>query len=151
MKNLIKVLNLIIIIFIATTFSDCDLLEQDDCDVSARTEIEVGIQATVHVLDANRNPIANQELLLSLYKKPCGADIKGKFDFNGPTNADGIRVTTTAFYKLRNLDDMVFVDAYAQGLGNGSAEDDGILVSYSYSDFNSSGTKYVDVYIYRNF
>jgi hypothetical protein len=151
MKKLTKLLNLIIIIFIATTFSDCDLLQGDPCDDTVKPEIEVGIKATVHVLDADRNPIANQQVNFWLYKEPCGAAVKGTFEFSGPTNEAGVRETTVAYYNLRNMEDKVWVDAHAVNLGNGSADADSELVSYKYSDFTAGGTKYVDVYIYRNY
>jgi len=152
MNRLPRFFSLIIIIFIATSLSDCDLIFPDDpCGDTVKPEIEVGIKATVHVLDKDRNPIANQQVNFWLYKEPCGAAVKGQFEFSGPTNADGIRETTVAYYKLRNENDKVWVDAHAVNLGNGSADADSELVSYSYGDFNAGGIKYVDVYIYRNF
>ena len=86
-----------------------------------------------------------------MYKEPCGAAIKGQFEFSGPTNADGIRMTSVAGYNLRNSEDKVWVDAHAVNLGNGSADADSELVSYKYGDFIPGTTKEMHVYIYRNF
>jgi hypothetical protein len=151
MNRLTRFLSLIIIIFMATSLSDCDLIKSDKCDDTVKPEIAVTIRATVHVLDAARNPIANQQVNFWLYKEPCGAATKGTFDFSGPTNADGIRVTSAAGYNLRNSEDKVWVDAHAVNLGNGSADADSELVSYKYGDFIPGTTKEVHVYIYRNF
>jgi hypothetical protein len=140
-------------LFILTTISltACSLMSTGSCDQTIMPEIEVGIKATVHVLDKNRNPIANQQVNLSLYKVPCGAPAKGRFEFDGPTNADGIRSTTTAFYKLRNSEDEVWVDAHAVNLGNGSAQKDSGYATFKYKDFTPGYTMDVDVYIYRDF
>ncbi|MDX9773944.1 MAG: hypothetical protein RBT02_11085 [Bacteroidales bacterium] len=152
MKKIPSLLNVALIIFFLTTMSDCSLINPDDpCDDTVKPEIEVGIKATIHVLDKDRNPIANQQVNLYLYKKPCGAAIKGEFDFSGPTNELGIRETTVAYYKLRNADDEVWVDVYAVNLGNGSAIKDSEYATYKYDDFFGGFTKEVDVYIYRDF
>jgi hypothetical protein len=152
MNRLTRFLSFIIIIFMATSLSDCGLIFPDDpCRDSEMPEIEVGIKATVHVLDKDRNPIANQQVKFWLYKEPCGAPVKGQFEFSGPTDADGTRETSVAYYKLRNEEDKVWVDAHAVNLGNGSADADSELVSYKYGDFIPGTTKEVHVYIYRNF
>jgi hypothetical protein len=141
----------LLLVLIATIPSCTWFNSTSECDLTEKTEIEVGIKATVHVLDKNRNPIANQQVKLWLYKRPCGSSSKGQFEFSGPTDAQGIRETTTAFYNLRNGDDQVWVDAHAVNLGNGSAEADSQNAVYKYDDFIAGLTKEVHVYIYRNF
>lgn len=138
-------------VFVATTFTSCALIDPDPCDKTVEPEIEAGIRAIVHVLDKNKNPIANQQVNLSLYKVPCGAPAKGFFDFSGPTNALGIRETTTAWYNLRNSEDEVWADAHAVNLGNGSATADSEYATYKYIDFIPGTVKEVHIYIYRNF
>lgn len=151
MKKSSFLLRFALFILITISLTACSLPGTGPCDTTSEPEIEVGIKATVHVLDKNKNPIANQQVNLSLYKVPCGASAKGIFSFDGPTNADGIRSTTTAFYKLRNADDEVWVDAHAVNLGNGSAQEDSGYAKFKYKDFTPGYTMDVDVYIYRNF
>jgi hypothetical protein len=152
MKKIKSLIRLVMFVFLTTIVSDCSfILERDKCEYTKMPEIEPGIKATVHVLDVNRNPIPNQNVNLWLYKEPCGAAVKGKFEFSGLTNADGIRATTVAYYKLRNEEDKVWVDAHAVNLGNGSVTADSELVSYKYADFTAGTVKEVHVYIYRNF
>ena len=131
--------------------TSCSEDEKDPCDDTVKPEIQVNLQATVHVLDKDGNPIPNQQVNFWIYKEPCGAATKGQFEFSGPTNDQGLRVSTVVGYNLRNSEDKVWVDAHAVNLGNGSADADSELVSYRYGDFNGVSTKYVDVYIYRNF
>jgi hypothetical protein len=138
-------------VFVATAFTSCSLIDPDPCDKTVEPEIEVGIRAIVHVLDKNKNPIPDQQVNLSLYKIPCGAPAKGIFDFSGPTNAQGIRETTVAYYNLRNTEDEVWADAHAVNLGNGSAMADSEYATYKYDDFLPGVVKEVHVYIYRNF
>ncbi len=135
----------------ATLFSCSDQDSNDPCDKTVKPEISVSIKATVHVLTKDNEPIPNQDLDFWIYKEPCGADIKGKFSFHGPTNEQGIRESTLAGYNLRNSEDKVWVDVHAVNLGNGSADADSELISYKYGDFIAGTTKEVHVYIYRNF
>jgi len=152
MNKLTSLFRLTPLLFLVITLPSCSWFNStSECDLTEKTEIEVGIKATVHVLDKNKNPIANQQVNLLLYKKPCGSASKGQFDFSGPTDALGIRETTTAYYNLRNGNDEVWVDAYAPLLGNGSAEADSQNAVYKYDDFIAGLTKEVHVYIYRNF
>lgn len=152
MKTLTSLFRLTPLLFILITLPSCTKINSTNpCDLTEKKEIEVGIKATVHVLDINKNPIANQQLSLFLYKKPCGASSKGVFEFSGPTNAVGIRETTSVFYNLRNGDDEVWVDVHAVKLGNGSAGADSEYAIYKYGDFIPGITKEVHVYIYRNF
>lgn len=152
MNKLTSLFRLTPLLFLVITLPSCSWLDSSSaCDMTEKTEIEVGIKATVHVLDKNKNPIANQQVNLWLYKKPCGSAGKGYFEFSGPTDALGIRETTTAFYNLRNGNDEVWVDAHAVNLGNGSPEADSQNVVYKYDDFIAGLTKEVHVYIYRNF
>jgi len=153
MKKLASLLKFTLVLFLLTTLTSCILLSPDDpCYNTKKPEIEVGIKATVHVLDKDDNPIADQELKITLYKESCGIDdTKGHVYFSGPTNEQGIRQTTVAYYKLRNTVDKVWVDVYAVNLGNGSAYEDSEYASYSYDDFIPGITKEVHVYIYRNF
>lgn len=100
----------------------------------------------------DRQPAADQELRKTLYKETCGADdTSGHVVFKGPTNEQGIRQTTVAYYNLRNSEDEVWVDVYAENLGNGSATDDSEYATFRYGDFIVGSTKEVHVYIYRNF
>ena len=106
--------------FLILVFISCNKTENNDpCDDTVKPEKSVSIKATVHVLDKDHVPIANQEVNLSIYKWPCGADAKGFFYFNGPTNELGLRQTTLCNYSLRNSEDQVWVDAHAVNLGNG--------------------------------
>ena len=146
---LYKFILLFTLVFIVT---GCDeIMTNDPCDETAKPEIAVSIKAVVHVLDKDKKPIPNQQLMLYLYKEPCGAEIKGKMDFSGTTDNQGIRSTSVAYYNLRNLEDKVWVDAYAQNLGNGSATADSEYATYKYNDFIVGTTKEVHIYIYRNF
>jgi len=139
-------------ILISTTFTACKLMGEDkECGPERMREVEVSIKATIHVVDKNRNPIANQMVRLTLYKKPCGLPIKGQFNFDAPTNAQGIVETSVAYYKLSNMKDVVGVDVYAPQLGNGSAEADSEYATFTYKDFLAGRTKEVDLTIYRNF
>lgn len=152
MKKLKSFLSFSLLLFILTVVLSCDeTASNDPCDETAKPEIVAGIKATVHVLDKDKKPIPNQQLTLYLYKEPCGADIKGKMEFSGPTNEQGIRSTSTAYYNLRNLEDKVWVDVHAVNLGNGSATADSEYIIYKYNDFIPGTTKEVHVYIYRNF
>jgi hypothetical protein len=151
MKRLLSPLTLTVIVLMTAIFTDCSVLKDDPCDDTAMPEISAGIKATIHVLDKDRNPISNQQVNLHLYKRPCGASAKGDFDFSGPTNALGILETTVAYYKLRNTDDEVWVDAYAVNLGNGSAMANSEYATYKYADFIPGTVKEVHVYIYRDF
>jgi hypothetical protein len=152
MKKLKSFLSFSLLLFILTVVISCDeIASNDPCDETAKPEIVAGIKATVHVLDKDKKSIPNQQVNLFLYKKPCGADAKGQMDFSGPTNEQGIRSTSTAFYNLRNLEDEVWVDAYAVKLGNGSAQADSEYAIYKYDEFIPGTTKEVHVYIYRNF
>jgi hypothetical protein len=151
-KRISYLLNIILFIYFATNFTSCFLLDSDDpCESTIMPEISAGIKATIHVLDKDKNPIPNQQVNLYLYKEPCGAAAKGQFDFSGPTNAQGIRETTVAYYNLRNEKDKVWVDAHAVNLGNGSATADSEYATYEYGDFIPGITKEVHVYIYRDF
>jgi len=155
-RNTVKKLTFFFIpglfIFVVTTFTACSLLgKEDKCDATVKPEIEVGIKATIHILDKNKNPIPNQLVELSFYKTPCNEPVKGKFTFKEPTNSLGIIESSVAYYKLRNLEDKVWVDAYAVKLSNPIAETDSQLLNYKYSDFSAGLTKEVHVYIYRNF
>ncbi len=132
-------------------FSCTEEGSDDPCDGTVKPEISVSIKATVHVLTKDHEPIPNQDLNFWIYKEPCGAEIKGKFSFDGPTNEQGIRESTIVGYNLRNSEDKVWVDVHAVNLGNGSADADSELISYSYNEFSGSGTKEIHVYIYRNF
>lgn len=152
MKKLNSFVNFSLFYFFIISVLSCDQISTSNpCDDTAKPEIEVSIKATIHVLDKNKNPIPNQQLNLYLYKEPCGAEIKGSMEFSGPTNEQGIRSTTTAYYNLRNLEDKVWVDVHAVNLGNGSATADSEYVTYKYNDFIVGTTKEVHVYIYRNF
>lgn len=152
MKNYYFISKIVLLSFVAVLFLSCgEEGEKDPCDETVKPEIEVGIKATVHVLTKDGDPIPNQEVKLSLYKKPCGATAKGFFNFDGPTNEQGIRISSTCYYNLRNSDDEVWVDAFAVNLGNGSAEADSELVIYKYNDFSTLSPKEVHVYIHRNF
>ena len=130
-------------VFMPNSFSKCERTEKPHIDVS--------IKATVHVIDADKQPIADQELRISLYKIPCEKDATGHVLFEGPTNEQGTRETTVAYYNLRNSEDEVWVDVYAINLGNGTATKDSEYASYKYDDFVPGSTKEVHVYIYRNF
>jgi len=151
-KTLTSLFKLTPLLFLLTTLPSCTKINSTNpCDLTEKKEIEVGIKATIHILDKNKDPIANQQVRLSIYKKPCGAASKGVFEFSGPTNALGIRETTSVFYNLRNGDDEVWVDVYAVNLGNGSAQADSAYGIYKYGDFIPGITKEVHIYIYRNF
>jgi hypothetical protein len=134
-------------------FSGCNEDEKDPCDLFVRQEKSVSLRATVHVLDKDHNPIPNQQVNLYIYKKPCYADMTGKFDYSGPTNSQGLKETSVVSYNLRNTEDAVYVDACAPNLGNPSASENSEMVIFYYDDFNgtSISTKEVDLYIYRNF
>jgi hypothetical protein len=121
------------------------------CDKYDKPEKEISIIATVHVLDKNGEPIVNQELLITICKVPCGAGAKGFVEFSGNTDENGMRKTTVAYYKLRNLKDEIRVEAYAVNLGNGSKKADSDFSSFSYDDFLSGVTKGLDIHIHRNF
>ena len=140
-------------LLLLAAFLSCSKGEDDNdpCDDTVKSEIQVNIRATVHVLDKDNNPIPNQQVNFWIYKEPCGAEIKGKFEFSGLTNTEGIRESGLAGYNLRNSEDKVWVDAHAVNLGNGSADADSELISYKYGAFTPGITKHVDVYIYRNF
>ena len=129
-------------------FVSCD--KNGPCDDTTKPEINVTLNATVHVLDKHGNPIPNQDLHFWIYKIPCGAKAKGEFTFHGKTDVNGTRSSTTVGYKLRNLDDEVWIDVHAVNLGNGSADADSEYVILKYSDFLGSLTaKQVHVYIYK--
>jgi hypothetical protein len=152
MKKLNSFIYLTCLLFFIVAISGCSAIPTNDpCDDTAKPEIEVSIKAIIHVLDKDKKPIPNQQVNLYLYKEPCGADIKGKMEFSGPTDEQGIRSTSTAYYNLRNLEDMVWVDVYAVNLGNGSATADSEYVTYKYNDFIVGTTKEVHIYIYRKF
>jgi hypothetical protein len=138
-----------LVLLISFSLQSCTK-EKDPCDDTVQPEINVGIKATIHVLNKDNEPIPNQQLNLSIYKIPCGAQAKGFFDFSGPTNEEGIRTTTVCYYNLRNSEDQVWVDAHAVNLGNGSAQADSEYAIFKYGDFGIS-TKEVHVFIYRNF
>jgi len=129
----------------------CEEGEKDPCDETVKPEIEVGIKATVHILTKDGDPIPNQQVKLSLYKIPCGAQAKGFFEFDFPTNEQGIMTSSTCYYNLRNSDDEVWVDVFAVNLGNGSAEANSEYAHYKYNDFSTLSPKEVHVYIHRNF
>jgi len=139
------------VLIIMCNISSCSEESDDPCDGTAKPEIQVTVQAIVHVLDKDKNPIVDQQVNFWIYKEPCGADIKGKFEFSGPTNWQGLRWSTVVGYNLRNSEDKVWIDAHAVGLGNGSVSEDSELISYRYGDFIGTSTKIIDLYIYRDF
>ncbi len=155
MNKLKSILILSNIFLLLTTLPSCEeiknLFGKDPCDDTVKPEIQVSLRAIVHVLDVDKNPIPNQQLWFYIYKEPCGADIKGRFDFHGPTNELGIRQSTVVNYNLRNSEDKVWVDVHAQNLGNGTVTKDSELFSYKYNDFIVGTTKEIHIYIYRNF
>lgn len=131
-------------------FTSCESIKNDPCDDTVKPEIKVSLQATVHVLDKDNLPIPDQQLNFYIYKVPCGAAAKGMFQFNGKTNAEGIRASTTVYYNLRNEEDEIWVDVHAVNLGNGSVTDDSEYAIFKYNDFVSSiTTKQVHVFIYK--
>jgi hypothetical protein len=137
---------------IAVLFTSCSDIKKDPCDDTVAPEIAVTLKATVTVLDKDHTPIPDQQLNFYIYKKPCGADIKGQFAFSGKTDENGMRYSTVVGYKLRNKEDKIWVDVHAVNLGNGSADADSEYVILSYDDFVSSiTTKEVHVFIYRNY
>lgn len=138
----------IFFMLIALTSTTCTD-EEDPCDESARSEKQVTIKATVHVLTMDDEPIANEQVQLSIYKSPCGAPAKGFFDFNGPTSEAGTWQSSVCGYNLRNLDDEVVVDVFVPNLGNGSAEANSEYAYYKYDDFLSTSTKEVHIYVYK--
>ncbi len=146
MNHLGKIFFFVFLLFLIST---CATDEEDPCDESARTEKQVSIKAFVHVYTMDDEPIANEQVRLSLYKIPCGSDPKGFFDFNGPTNEAGIWQSSVCGYNLRNLDDEVVVDVFVPNLGNGSAEANSEYAYYKYNDFLSGTTKEVHVYVYK--
>jgi hypothetical protein len=149
MRRLFLYLSNISLLTIITFLFSCT--REDPCDKYNKPEKEVSIIATVHVLDKNGQPVANQELLITICKVPCGANAKGLVEFSGKTDENGMRQTTVAFYKLRNLKDKIRVEAYAVDLGNGSKTADSDFASFDYDDFLSGITKGLDMHIHRNF
>ena len=124
---------------------------KDPCDDTVKPEIEVGLNATVHVLTKDGDPIPNMNVELNIYKIPCGASAKGFFEFVGPTNEQGIKISSNCFYNLRNSDDEVWVDVFVPDLGNGSAEANSEYATFKYNDFIVGSVKEVHVYLHRNF
>lgn len=149
MKNINQLPKIFFFISLLLLMSTCETAEKDPCDETARSEKEVNIKAYVHVYTMDDEPIANEQVKLSLYKTPCGSAAKGFFDFNGPTNEAGIWQSSVCGYNLRNLDDEVVVDVFVPNLGNGSAEANSEYAYYKYNDFLSGTTKEVHVYVYR--
>lgn len=153
MKRLFLITALLVSIFLIVGLFSCVFMPNSfsKCERTEKPHINVSIKATVHVLDADRQPIADQELKITLYKIPCDKDATGQVSFDGPTNGEGTRQTTVAYYNLRNSEDEVWVDVHAANLGNGTATKDSEYASYRYDDFIVGSTKEVHVYIYRNF
>lgn len=142
---------LLLLILLAFS-SSCYLLDMggDACERSERPEIEAGIIVNVKVVDADNKPIPEQDLVIILHKVPCGSAKKGEIMFAGPTDDEGSRQTTVAYYKLRNTDDGVSVHVEAVGLGNGSVADNSETAYYGYDTFTSGITKTAVITITRN-
>ncbi len=153
MKKLLVISSrLLFLLLIGLLFSCQDFNpEYNRCDKTAKPEKDVSLIVTVHVLAKDNQPIAEQDLTITMDKKPCGEDLKGMMYFFGPTNEEGTRQTTVAYYSLRNLHDQIIVQAEAIDLGNGSVEDNSEEVVYEYDDFLSGSTKEVHLYIHRKF
>jgi hypothetical protein len=131
----------------------CEVVDEtryDDCDRYKEPEKKTGIMASVQVVDVENNPIANQELEITMYKIPCGESANGLAEFKGLTNEEGIRQTAVAHYDLYNSLDEIHVFVHAINLGNGSEEADSQSVTFKYDDFSSDVVKTAAIQIKRN-
>jgi len=151
MKTLAFLFKAVSVILIAVMFPGCDILQTDECDLTAAPEISVSIIAIVHIRGKNNLPMKDQRIKAVINKKPCGANPKGEFTFEGVTDAEGNFSTTVANYNLRNHKDRINVDALGLDIVVGGISDrNGEYKSFLYDDFVVGTIKNVDITLYTN-
>ena len=148
-KNKIGIKMLMALVFLVLTsiFSACEKTSNDPCDDTVEPEKAVTLKVTVHVLNLNDEPIADELVNLKIYKTPCGEDSKGYFTFNVNTNAIGTVMSSVVGYNLRNSKDQVVAFAVAPELEN-YFQQNFMTEVFTYGDFFSGSMKEVHLYIY---
>jgi hypothetical protein len=132
-------------------FPGCSGLNPDSCDGTVAPEISVSIKATIHVRGKNNLPMKDQRIKVDIYKKPCGAPIKGEFSFEGVTDSEGNFYTTEVNYNLRNEADKISV--YALGLDivvGGISYQNNEYDDFLYGEFIVGTVKNVDITLITN-
>lgn len=83
-----------------------------------RPEKAVTMKVIAHVTTTDYVPIVGQTIRIRTYKKPCGSELKGQFEFNGETDQTGAFYASVVGYNLRNSEDEVIASAVAIGMEN---------------------------------